>query len=96
MSLEYPYSKYFSVIFKTTDNIFNSKIVKINDTNYKEVITDTFTPEEINHIKFKFADQMYKDSLEFESDEIEVVASSIEYSIVEGKRMAEEDVIKLF
>ena len=93
MSLENPYSQYYSVIFQITDKITNSKVVMINETYYQEQVTESFSEEEVNHILFKFADQKYKGSLNFRSDEIDVVATTFSYSLKETERLMREDLV---
>jgi len=56
MTAENPYSQYYVSLFFLTDDVFDSKIVEESIGKYKEVKTKTYSPEQIENIKFKFAD----------------------------------------
>ena len=73
-SEEWPYTPYIAVFFRTTDQIYDSRVRKTLFGFYQETILRTYDDIDKISRKYEFGKMAYELSQSFESENLEVIA----------------------
>ena len=90
-SEENPYTKYAAIVFKTTSNIFESRIRETRFGFWEEVKTKTYKDEELEEQRLKFGRMVYDYGENFSADDLDVVAFTWNFRDLETQTAINSD-----